>query len=101
MDTYPITPAGFKKLKEELHRLKFVEIPQNVKDIEEARAHGDLRENAEYHAAKEHQSHLYARIAYLEDRVAKSEVIDPTKIKSDRVLSVPPLLWKILTRKNK
>ena len=80
-----MTPEGYQKLTEELHNLKFVEVPKNIKDIEEARAHGDLKENAEYHAAKERQSHLHARIAYLEDRIAKAEVIDPSKIKSDRV----------------
>jgi transcription elongation factor GreA len=54
-----------------------VERPKNVNDIEVARAHGDLRENAEYHAAKERQSHIAARMAYLEDRIARAQVIDP------------------------
>jgi len=80
-----MTPQGHTRLKEELHRLKHVEVPENIKDIETARAHGDLRENAEYHAAKERQSHLAGRIAYLEGRVTLAEVIDPSKITTDRV----------------
>ncbi len=85
MQRYPITPAGYKKIKEELHHLKSVERPKNIKDIEEARAHGDLRENAEYHAAKERQGHIAGRIEYLEGRVALAEVIDPKTIKTERI----------------
>ncbi|MBU1222211.1 transcription elongation factor GreA [Myxococcota bacterium] len=85
MNKYPITPDGIAKLKVELHNLKNVEVPQNIKDIEEARAHGDLKENAEYHAAKEKQSHLHARIAYLEDRIARADIIEPKKIKTEKI----------------
>ncbi len=81
-----MTPEGFARLTEELARIKMVEVPKNIKDIEEAREHGDLRENAEYHAAKEKQSHLAARQNYLQDRLARAEVIDPRTLKSDRVV---------------
>jgi transcription elongation factor GreA len=82
----PMTPEGFKRLQDELKRLKSVERPKNVQDIEVARAHGDLRENAEYHAAKERQSHIAARIAYLEDRIARAQVIDPATIVHEKVV---------------
>ena len=84
-DRVPMTPAGYEALKEELHRLKTVERPQNVKEIEEAIAHGDLSENAEYHAAKERQSHIAGRIAMVEDRLAGAQVIDPAGQTPDRV----------------
>jgi transcription elongation factor GreA len=80
-----MTPAGYEKLKQELHRLKTVERPQNVKEIEEARSHGDIAENAEFHAAKERQAHLAARIAQVEDKLARAQVIDPSSQRSDRV----------------
>jgi len=83
--TVPITPEGFKKLKKELKYLKEVERPQNVRDIEEAREHGDLSENAEYHAAKEKQGLIEARMNEIEDKISRAEVIDPAKIKSDRI----------------
>ncbi len=86
MVRYPMTPEGYARLNGELQKIRMVEIPKNIKDIEEARAHGDLRENAEYHAAKERQSHLAAREAYLDDRIARAEVIDPRTLKSDRVV---------------
>jgi transcription elongation factor GreA len=82
----PMTPAGYEKLKQELHRLKTVERPENVKEIEEARSHGDISENAEFHAAKERQSYLAARIAQVEDKLARAQVIDPASQSSDRVL---------------
>jgi transcription elongation factor GreA len=82
----PMTPEGFKKLQEELKHLKSVERPKNVQDIEVARAHGDLRENAEYHAAKERQSHIAARMAYLEDRIARAQVIDPSTMDHEKVV---------------
>jgi len=81
-----MTPEGFARLTEELARIKNVEVPKNIKDIEEAREHGDLRENAEYHAAKDKQGHLAARQNYLQDRLARAEVIDPKTLKSDRVV---------------
>lgn len=82
----PMTPEGYRKLQEELKRLKSVERPKNVQDIETARAHGDLRENAEYHAAKERQSHIAGRIAHLEDRIARAQVIDPASITHEKVV---------------
>lgn len=86
METVPMTQSGLEKLKEELKKLKTVDRPQNVKDIEEARAHGDLSENAEFHAAKERQSHIAGRIAQVEDWIARAEVIDVTKLSGDRVV---------------
>jgi len=75
----PMTPEGHARLKEELDRLKHVERMQNIKDIEEARAHGDLSENAEYHAAKDRQGHIDARTRVVEDRLARAQVIDPAE----------------------
>jgi transcription elongation factor GreA len=82
----PITQAGLVRLKDELKRLKGVERPKIVKEIAEARSHGDLSENAEYHAAKEKQSHLEGRILQVEDWIARAEVIDVGKLKGDRVV---------------
>jgi transcription elongation factor GreA len=81
----PMTPTGYQKLQEELERLLKVERPNNIKDISEARAHGDLSENAEYHAAKEKQSFLEGRIQDLKTKIALADVIDPSKISQDRV----------------
>ena len=72
----PMTARGYEQLKVDLKQLKTVERPKNVKEIEEARAHGDLSENAEYHAAKEKQGQLEARIAQIEDRIARAQVIE-------------------------
>jgi len=80
-----MTPGGHQKLKEELERLLKVDRPQNIKAIAEARAHGDLSENAEYHAAKERQSFIEGRIHELQEKIALAEVIDPSKISQDRV----------------
>ena len=80
-----MTPTGYQKLQEELERLLKVERPNNIKDISEARAHGDLSENAEYHAAKEKQSFLEGRIQDLKTKIALADVIDPSKISQDRV----------------
>src|SRR3954471_188209 len=85
-DSIPMTRAGAEAIKRELKRLKAVERPKNVQDISTARDHGDLRENAEYHAAKEKQSHLEGRILMLEDRLARAEIIDVTKLSGDRVV---------------
>ena len=82
---FPMTPAGLDTLREELKQLKEVERPQNVKDIEVALGHGDLRENAEYHAAKERQAELAARIANLESRIGLAQVIDPETIRSTTI----------------
>jgi transcription elongation factor GreA len=81
-----MTRSGLLRLKEELKRLKAVERPKIVKEIAEARAHGDLSENAEYHAAKEKQSHLEGRVAQVEDWIARAEVIEVSKQKGDRVV---------------
>ena len=86
MDKYPMTPPGLKKLEAELKKLREVDRPANVKAIEEARAHGDLSENAEYKFAKEQQSLIAGRIEYLEDRISRAEVIDPAKLSGDRVV---------------
>jgi len=80
-----MTPRGYEKLKEELQQIKSVERPANIKDIEEAIAHGDLSENAEYHAAKEKQAHIAGRMAMLEDRIARAQVIDPSGQDPDKV----------------
>ena len=82
MERFPMTPSGLKKLQEELKRLKSEERPAIIRAIAEARAHGDLSENAEYHAAKERQSFIEGRIAELEDfskSAGKSVKIDKNK----------------------
>ena len=86
MAKIPITENGFQRLKKELEHLKTVSIPENIKDIEEARAHGDLSENAEYTAAKERQAYLHGKISELENNLASSEVIDLSKLTDDRVV---------------
>jgi len=80
-----MTAKGKMKALEELARLKTVERKAIVKEIETARAHGDLSENAEYHAAKEKQGHIETRIRFLEDQTSRAEVIDVSKINKDRV----------------
>jgi transcription elongation factor GreA len=82
----PMTPYGLRKLKDELKHLQTVERSKITKEIEVARAHGDLKENAEYHAAKEKQSHIEGRILDLNDWIARAEVIDTSKIKGDAVV---------------
>jgi transcription elongation factor GreA len=81
----PMTPRGYEALKQELQRLKSVERPANIKDIEEAIAHGDLSENAEYHAAKEKQAHIAGKMAMLDDRIARAQVIDTAGQSPDKV----------------
>ena len=83
MEKEPITTAGLEVLKEELIFLKEKKRPQIVAAISEARSHGDLKENAEYHAAKEEQSHSEGRIAQINDIIARANVIDVTKISND------------------
>ncbi len=83
MDKEPITIQGLEKLKEELVFLKEKKRPEIVAAIAEARSHGDLKENAEYHAAKEQQSHSEGRIQEINDVIARANVIDITKIKND------------------
>ena len=83
MEKEPITIAGLEVLKEELIFLKEKKRPQIVAAISEARSHGDLKENAEYHAAKEEQSHNEGRIAQINDIIARANVIDVTKMSND------------------
>tara|TARA_B100001029_G_C14984937_1_gene408391 strand:- start:327 stop:803 length:477 start_codon:yes stop_codon:yes gene_type:complete len=83
MDKEPITIDGLEKIKDELIFLKEKKRPEIVAAIAEARSHGDLKENAEYHAAKEQQSHNEGRIQEIEDIVARANVIDVTKINND------------------
>src|SRR5690554_2927777 len=80
MQRYPMTVVGEKKLREELERLKSVERPRVIKDIAVAREHGDLKENAEYHAAREEQGFIEARIQDIEGKLSRSQVIDITTI---------------------
>jgi transcription elongation factor GreA len=86
MDKIPITNIGFEKLEEELKTLKSVERPTVIKSIAEAREHGDLSENAEYHAAKEKQSFIEGRIADLQNKISRAEVIITKKLKSNKVI---------------
>ncbi len=86
MEQIPITKKGYETLKKELDRLKRVERPNNIKAIEEARAHGDLSENAEFHAAKERQSFIVGRIEELEYKIAAADIIDTEKLPTDRVV---------------
>jgi transcription elongation factor GreA len=81
-----MTVSGEQLLRTRLKHLKTVERPQNINDIEVARAHGDLSENAEYHAAKEKQSMLDAQMREISDKLARAEVIDPTKLSGSRVV---------------
>ena len=80
-----MTPSGFATMKAHLKRLKDVERPRNSRAIEVARGHGDLKENAEYHAAKEEQGLIEAKVRELEAKSAMAEVIDPTKLSGPRV----------------
>jgi transcription elongation factor GreA len=81
----PMTPEGHTRMQEELKRLKSVDRPKVVQDIATARDHGDLSENAEYHAAKEKQGFIEGRIKELEDKLSRAEVIDPTKLSGNRI----------------
>src|SRR3954469_2776217 len=85
-DKVPMLEEGFAKLTDELRRLRMEERPAIVEAIEVARAHGDLSENAEYHAAKERQGHVEATIAALEDRLSRALIIDPTTLSGDKVV---------------
>ena len=85
MDTFPITKIGFEKLSAELENLKKVQRPAVIEAIAEARAHGDLSENAEYHAAREQQSFIEGRIEELEAVTSRAQVIDPTTLGGETV----------------
>ena len=86
MNRVPITKQGYEDLKKELFNLKTVERPINIKSIEEARAHGDLSENAEFEAAKDRQGFIEARISYLEFKLGNADIIDPAKLPKDKAL---------------
>lgn len=85
VDKMPMLAVGYEMLTEQLRALK-AERPMIVDAIEEARAHGDLSENAEYHAAKERQGHVEASIADIEDKLSRAQVIDPTTMSGDKVV---------------
>ena len=85
MERIPMTAAGYKALEDEIQHLKLVERPAVIKMITEARAHGDLSENAEYHAAKERQGWIEGRIAEIEDRISRAQVIDVSKLSGSHV----------------
>ena len=86
MERVPVTKEGYAALKEELEMLKRVDRPQNIRAIEEARAHGDLSENAEYAAAKDRQGFIEGRIGELGFKVANAEIIETGKLPKDRVV---------------
>ncbi len=86
MNKVPITKEGFANLRKELEYLKTVLLPANIKDIETARAHGDLSENAEYAAAKEMQSFIHGKIQELENKLATSNIIDTSNLSTDEVV---------------
>ena len=85
MEKIPITAAGYARMQEELKELKSVERPAVIKAIAAAREHGDLSENAEYHAAREHQSFIEGRIGELEDQLSRAQVIDVGKLSGKQV----------------
>jgi transcription elongation factor GreA len=85
MDKVPMTAEGHAAMMDEVKHLKTVERPRIIKAIEEARSHGDLSENAEYHAAKEQQGWTEARVAELEDKLSRAEIIDISRLSGDIV----------------
>jgi len=85
MERIPMTAEGYKALEEEISHLKVVERPTVIRMIEEARAHGDLSENAEYHAAKERQAFIEGRVVELEDKLSRAEIIDVSKLSGSTV----------------
>src|SRR5215475_6140245 len=85
MDRLPMTSEGYNRLQEEAKALKSVERPAIIRAIAEARTHGDIAENAEYHAARERQSFIEGRIAELEEIISSVEVIDPSAITGDQI----------------
>lgn len=86
MSSFPITPEGLERLKAEVHQLKTVDRPRISKEIGEARELGDLSENFEYHAAKDRQGLVEAKIRDLEDKLSRAQVIDPKKLTGERVV---------------
>lgn len=96
----PITKRGFEKLRENLQRLKKEERPKVIQAISDARGHGDISENAEYEAAKERQSYVEGRIKWLEDRLARAQVIDTSNIPRDKVVFGTTVLLEDLSSGN-
>ena len=86
VDKMPMLQEGYDRLQKDVRHLKTVERPSIIDAIEDARAHGDLSENAEYHAAKERQGQVEAQIAEIEDRLSRAMVIDPTTLSGDKVV---------------
>lgn len=86
MPQIPMTKEGYEQLKEELDHLKKVERPEVVEEIEKARAHGDLSENAEYDAAKERQGFIEGRIQELQSKISQAQIIDPSQLSGDKVM---------------
>ena len=86
VDKVPMTPGGHTALEDELKKRQSVDRPRIIEQIAEARSHGDLSENAEYHAAKEEQSHNEGRIAELEDKLARADIIDVTKLSGETIM---------------
>ena len=85
-ETVPMTPEGHRRLQEELKNLIRIERPKVIQDIAEARAHGDLSENAEYDAAKDRQGFVEGRISEINGKMARAQVIDPTEMDSEKVV---------------
>src|SRR3546814_8754045 len=86
MEKVPMTETGYLRLQEELKHLKAIERPAVIRAIAEAREHGDLSENAEYHAARERQSFIEGRVLELEDKIARAEIIDVAKLSGKQVM---------------
>ena len=86
MKKMPITKNGFEKLKKDLEHLKTVALPENIRDIEAARAHGDITENAEYAAAKERQAFIHGKMQELENNLALSQIMEVKDLNSDKVV---------------
>ena len=86
VERHPMTPYGYQQLKDELKKIREIDKPANVKAIEEARAHGDLSENAEYTYAKEQQGFIYGREKEVEALIATADIIDPATLSGDRVV---------------
>lgn len=86
MSSVPMTVTGKKKLEDELKQLKYTERPKVIEAIAEARSHGDLSENAEYDAAREKQGFIEGRIKDLEDKIARAQVVDPSQVRTDKIV---------------
>ena len=86
MDTIPITQEGYDKIVKEYDKLKTKDLPEIIKKVAEARSHGDLKENAEYHAAREYQSYIQGRIEFLQDKIARSQILKTDPSQSDKII---------------